>query len=128
MCSKGQHAGKVVARQRYYRASASLAEERQFSLLAGVQRHACEQAEPALFGERGARAVVSVPRNHLARVQAVAAQYEVAASEVGTVVRGPFSIKLNERLLVSADVPLLAEAWSGAIERLVLGLHAPGQL
>ena len=37
-------------------------------------------------------------------------------------------IELNERLLVSADVPLLAEAWSGAIERLVLGLHAPGQL
>ena len=97
-------------------------------LSASVALHACEQAEPALFGERGARAVVSLSRNHLARVLALAAQYGVAAREIGTVARGPFSISLNERLLVGADVPLLAEAWSGAIERLVLGLHAPGQL
>ncbi len=97
-------------------------------LSANVALHACEQAELALFGERGARAVVSLSRNHLARVQALAAQYGVAAHEVGSVSRGPFSIKLNERLVVSADVPHLADAWAGAIERLVLGLRAPGQL
>jgi phosphoribosylformylglycinamidine synthase subunit PurL len=98
------------------------------ALSATISLHACEQAELALFGERGARAIVSLPRNHLARVLALAAQYGLAAREIGSVARGPFSIKLNERLLVSADVPLLADAWAGAVERLVLGPRAPGQL
>jgi phosphoribosylformylglycinamidine synthase len=97
-------------------------------LSATIALHACEQAELALFGERGACAVVSLSRNQLARVQALAAQYGVAAREIGSVSRGPFSIKLNDRLVVSADVPQLADAWAGAIERLVLGLRAPGQL
>ena len=41
-------------------------------------------AEVALFGERGARAVVSLSAASLARLNAVAAQYGVAANRIGT--------------------------------------------
>jgi phosphoribosylformylglycinamidine synthase II len=78
-----------------------------------------EPDEAALFGERGARVVVSVTSANLARVRSLAAQYGVAALEVGRVARGEFRIELNGRAVVSADVPLLADAWTGAIERLL---------
>ena len=78
-----------------------------------------EPDEAALFGERGARAVVSVTSANLARVRSLAAQYGVAALEVGRVARGDFRIELNGRAVVSADVPPLADAWTGAIERLL---------
>jgi phosphoribosylformylglycinamidine synthase len=78
-----------------------------------------EPDEVALFGERGARAIVSVTSPNLARVRSLAAQYGVAALEVGRVARGDFRIELNGQFVVSADVPPLADAWSGAIEGLL---------
>jgi phosphoribosylformylglycinamidine synthase II len=78
-----------------------------------------EPDEYTLFGERGARAVVSVTSANLAHVRSLAAQYEVAAMEIGRVTRGDFRIELNGRAIVSADVPSLADAWSGALERLL---------
>ena len=51
----------------------------------------------ALFGERGARAVVSVSPASLARVNAIAAQYKVAAARIGTVTRGDFRIQYKWR-------------------------------
>src|SRR6266446_2774564 len=60
-----------------------------------------EPDEAALFGERGARAVVSVTPENLAAVRRVAAQYEVAVLEVGRVTRGEFRIQLNGQALVS---------------------------
>jgi phosphoribosylformylglycinamidine synthase II len=75
--------------------------------------------ESALFGERGARAIVSVTPENLAAVRRIAAQYEVAVVEVGRVTRGEFRIELNGRTVVSAEVPSLADAWSGALERLL---------
>ncbi len=83
-------------------------------------RVALKSAEPdeiALFGERGARAVVSVSRTDLARALAVAAQYQVAAREIGVVATGEFRIELNSRPVVSADIPSLAGAWAGALQR-----------
>ena len=50
-------------------------------------------AEYALFGERGARAVVSASAALLARVQSIAAQYNVWASRIGTVTRGEFCVQ-----------------------------------
>jgi phosphoribosylformylglycinamidine synthase len=76
--------------------------------------------EAALFGERGARAVVSVTPANLARVLSLAAQYGVSAVEIGSVTRGEFRIELNGKAIVSADVPSLANAWSGALERLLV--------
>ncbi|HXP80502.1 MAG TPA: phosphoribosylformylglycinamidine synthase subunit PurL [Verrucomicrobiae bacterium] len=78
-----------------------------------------EPDEAALFGERGARAIVSVTPENLAAVRRIAAQYEVAVVEVGRVSRGEFRIELNGQTVVSAEVPSLADAWSGALERLL---------
>jgi phosphoribosylformylglycinamidine synthase II len=79
-----------------------------------------EPDEAALFGERGARAIVSVTPENVAAVRQVAAQYEVAVVEVGRVTRGgEFRIQLNGQTVVSAELPSLADAWSGALERLL---------
>ena len=78
-----------------------------------------EPDEAAVFGERGARAVVSVTPENLAAVLRIAAQYDVAAVQVGQVARGEFRIELNGRTVVSAEVPSLADAWSGALGRLL---------
>jgi phosphoribosylformylglycinamidine synthase II len=76
-------------------------------------------AEAALFGERGARAVVSVTPEKVAAVRWIAAQYEVAVEELGRVTRGEFRIVLNGRTVVSAELPLLAGDWNGALGRLL---------
>jgi phosphoribosylformylglycinamidine synthase len=78
-----------------------------------------EPDEPALFGERGARAVVSVTPENVAAVRQIAAQYQVAIVELGRVARGEFRIELNGQIVVSAELPSLADAWSGALERLL---------
>ena len=89
------------------------------SLSAKISLTSKEPDEAAVFGERGARAVVSVTPENLAAVRRIAAQYDVAAVEVGRVARGEFRIELNGRTVVSAEVPSLADAWSGALGRLL---------
>jgi phosphoribosylformylglycinamidine synthase len=74
-------------------------------------------AEAALFGERGARAVVSVTRESLARVHLLAAQYHVAARELGRVTRGEFRIQYNGQVAIRAAAESLRDAWAGALER-----------
>jgi phosphoribosylformylglycinamidine synthase len=88
-----------------------------FSVRASVTSK--EPDEAALFGERGARVVVSVTPENVAAVRRIAAQYEVAVVEVGRVTRGEFRIELNGQAVVSAEVPTLAGVWSGALERLL---------
>jgi phosphoribosylformylglycinamidine synthase len=88
-------------------------------LSANVSLASKEPDEVALFGERGARAVVSVTPENVAAVLRIAAQYEVAALEVGRVASGEFRIELNGQVTVSAEVPSLADAWSGALGRLL---------
>jgi phosphoribosylformylglycinamidine synthase len=78
-----------------------------------------EPDEAALFGESGARAIVSVTPENVAAARRIAAQYDVAVVEVGRVTRGEFRIELNGRTVVSAEVPSLADAWGGALERLL---------
>jgi phosphoribosylformylglycinamidine synthase len=78
-----------------------------------------QPAEAALFGEGGARAVVSVTPEKVAAVRRIAAQYEVAVQELGRVTRGEFRIELNGRTVVSAELPLLAGDWRGAFGRLL---------
>ena len=79
--------------------------------------------EGALFGERGARAVVSVTPENVAGVRRIAAQYEVAVQEVGRVSKGEFRIELNGRIVISSDTPSLADAWNGALEKLLKTDH-----
>jgi phosphoribosylformylglycinamidine synthase len=84
---------------------------------AEVRLEGSEPAEAALFGERGARAVVSVPCESLVHLGQIAAQYQVESREVGTVTRGEFRIQYNGRTVVSAAAESLRDAWAGALEQ-----------
>ncbi len=72
-------------------------------------------AEVALFGERGARAVVSLSAASLARLNAVAAQYGVAANRIGTVTRSEFRIQFNGTPVIRGDVSSFRKAWSESL-------------
>jgi len=78
-------------------------------------------AEVVLFGERGARAVVSCKPEQLARVQEIAREYQVAARRIGRVTRGAFRIRYNMQTFISAPVEELRETWSSALERALKG-------
>jgi phosphoribosylformylglycinamidine (FGAM) synthase-like enzyme len=80
-----------------------------------VRPDAGELAEVALFGERGARAVVSLSPASLARLDRVAAQYGVAANRIGTVTRNEFRIQLNGTPVIKGDVTSFRKAWSESL-------------
>jgi phosphoribosylformylglycinamidine synthase len=74
--------------------------------------------EVALFGERGARAIVSVKPAMLARVLDTARQYQVAALEVGKVIRGDaFRIQYKGSAVIDSSIPALRGAWAQSLER-----------
>jgi phosphoribosylformylglycinamidine synthase II len=76
-----------------------------------------EPAEAALFGERGARAVVSVKPASLARVLDTARQYGVGALEIGKVIPGStFRIEYNGRAAIDSPVEVLRDAWAHSLE------------
>jgi len=75
-------------------------------------------AEVAAFGERGARAVVSVKPSSLARVLDTARHYGVAAREIGKVIRGDaFRIEHKGRAVIESSVETLRDAWAHSLER-----------
>jgi phosphoribosylformylglycinamidine synthase subunit PurL len=75
-------------------------------------------AEAALFGERGAHAVVSVKRTSLARVLDTARQYAVGAREIGEVTRGStFRIQYNGRAVIDSSIHSLRDIWANSLER-----------
>ena len=72
-------------------------------------------AEYALFGERGARVVVSVSPEKLAAVRTTARQYGVGAHEIGKVTSdNALRIEYKGHAVVSAPVPALKDAWAHA--------------
>jgi phosphoribosylformylglycinamidine synthase subunit PurL len=75
-------------------------------------------AEYALFGERGARAIVSVSPDKLAALRATARQYGVGAHEIGHVTRdNSLRIEYKGHAVVSAPVPALRDVWAHSLER-----------
>jgi len=78
-----------------------------------------EPAEVALFGERGARAVVSVSPAMLARVQAIAAQYEVNTQHIGTVTRGEFRIQYNGATVIKGSSDSFCQVWSESLPKAI---------
>jgi phosphoribosylformylglycinamidine synthase subunit PurL len=72
-------------------------------------------SEAALFGERGARAVVSVAPASLARVQQIAAQYNIQAGQIGRVTRGEFRIQLNGVVVIQGQSDSFRQAWSESL-------------
>jgi phosphoribosylformylglycinamidine synthase len=78
--------------------------------------------EAALFGERGARAVVSLAPTSLARVLESARQYNVGAQEIGQVTgAAEFRIELNGHLVVESSIEALRDAWANSLERIFVG-------
>jgi phosphoribosylformylglycinamidine synthase II len=80
-----------------------------------------EHAESALFGERGARAIVSVSPALLARASAIAAQYKIAPLRIGTVGRGDFCIQYRGVEVIRGDVPSFRKAWAESLPNAIEG-------
>ena len=76
-------------------------------------------AEAALFGERGARAVVSVAPASLARVNAIAAQYHVGVRRIGTVTRGEFRIQYQGVGVIQGSVESFRRVWSESLPKAI---------
>jgi len=88
------------------------------SLSASIKLSGDAPAEHVLFGERGARAVVSVKPTALARVLDTARQYQVAAHELGQVTRdGSFRIVDRGRAVIDSSVEALRDAWANSLQR-----------
>jgi phosphoribosylformylglycinamidine synthase II len=81
--------------------------------------NADDDAEATLFGERGARAVVSVAPASLARVNAIAAQYQVRAQRIGTVTRGDFRIQYQGAAVIQGSVESFRRVWSEALPKAI---------
>jgi len=76
--------------------------------------------ESVLFGERGARAIISVTPSKLAHVLNTARQYNVAAQELGQVTRdGSFRIEHKGRAVIDSPVETLRDAWAHSLERIL---------
>jgi phosphoribosylformylglycinamidine synthase subunit PurL len=87
---------------------------------AEVQLPSAGASEHAMFGERGARAVVSVKATFLARVRDTARQYGVGVSEIGRVTpNGVLRIQYNGSVVIDSPVESLRDAWAHSIERIL---------
>jgi phosphoribosylformylglycinamidine synthase subunit PurL len=87
-------------------------------LSASVKLDELPSAEYALFGERGARAVVSVAPSFLARILGSARQYGVTARQIGQVIRGDvFRIEYKGSAVIDASVTKLQDTWAHSLER-----------
>jgi phosphoribosylformylglycinamidine synthase subunit PurL len=77
-------------------------------------------AEYALFGERGARVLVSVSGEKLAALRNTARQYGVGAHEIGKVTGdNALRIEYKGRAVAFAAVPTLQEIWAHSLERIL---------
>jgi len=76
-------------------------------------------AEAALFGERGARAVVSVAPASLARVNEIAAQYKVRAQRIGAVTRGEFRIQYRGAAVIQGSIESFRRVWSESLPKAI---------
>ena len=78
-----------------------------------------EPAEFALFGERGARAVVSLSPSSLARVSAIAAQYKLKAQRIGTVTRSEFRIQFKGASVIQGTVDSFRRTWAESLGKAI---------
>ena len=73
-------------------------------------------AEWALYGERGARAIVTAAQGALAAIERIAAQYQLGLRTLGTVTQGTFRIRYNGREVVSSTAAALCASWAESLE------------
>jgi phosphoribosylformylglycinamidine synthase subunit PurL len=75
-------------------------------------------AELFLFGERGARAVISIAPTKLDGILHLAREHGVPATEIGHVTSdGIFSIQYNGSAIIEESVEALRDIWSHSLER-----------
>ena len=77
-----------------------------------------------LFGETGARAIVTCPESALADLLRDASKCRVTARTIGRVTRGDFHLRHNGATIIRDTVENLRHIWTGALERAVLGSDA----
>ena len=73
--------------------------------------------EFALFGEDASRVVISCDRENLGAIKQVALKYGIAAELIGDTVPERVEIKLDGRVMVSAPLSELRDAYEGALEQ-----------
>jgi phosphoribosylformylglycinamidine synthase len=78
-------------------------------------------AEPVIFGESGARAVVSMQESSLAELRGIAAKWDVAAKIIGRVSRGLFQLTYNRDVVIRESPATLRSIWAGALQRQLFG-------
>jgi phosphoribosylformylglycinamidine synthase II len=78
-----------------------------------------EPAEVAIFGERGARVVVSVASASLARVNQIAAQYKVSVENIGAVTRSEFRIQLDGINVIQGTVDSFRQPWAESLQEAI---------
>ncbi len=71
--------------------------------------------EAVCFGEEPSRIVLEVDPNHLADLLRLAAQYQVAARQLGSTTRGEFRVHFNGQVVLDEDVNILKEAWATSL-------------
>jgi phosphoribosylformylglycinamidine synthase len=74
-------------------------------------------AEYLLFGEDASRVVISCDPEQVKRIQQVAEKYGVAAEPIGATIADNLEIRVDGKVVVSAPVEELRQAWSTALER-----------
>ena len=82
-------------------------------------RASAEPAESALFGERGARVVVTAAAASLARINQIAAQYKVSVQPIGTVVRSEFRIQYNGSPVIQGSLESFQQPWSDSLQKAI---------
>jgi phosphoribosylformylglycinamidine synthase len=88
------------------------------TLSARIRIEDSSPAEHAVFGERGARAVISVSPASLNAVRQTARKYGVGAVRIGEVnADGIFRIELNGSAIIEESVETLRDIWAHSLER-----------
>jgi phosphoribosylformylglycinamidine synthase subunit PurL len=84
-----------------------------------IKSAAGEPAESAIFGEGGARAVVTAPSASLARVNQIAAQYKVSVQNIGTVARNEFRIQYDGSPVIQGSVDSFRKPWAESLQNAI---------
>jgi phosphoribosylformylglycinamidine synthase subunit PurL len=90
------------------------------ALAAKIEINGTDDAEFALFGERGARAIVSVKASMVARVLETARQYQVTAEQIGQVTRdNSLRIEYKGHAAIDSPVEELRDVWTHSLEHAI---------
>jgi phosphoribosylformylglycinamidine synthase II len=85
----------------------------------GASKETGGAAEFALFGESGARAVVSLASASLAHATAIAAQYDIKVRQVGSVTRGDFRIQYNGAPVIRGKMDSFRQTWNESLGKAI---------